>query len=137
MAGYLFKDGSQDEMCISFVLNYPAKTFAGFPFICPYQGPYPCAQEYVSTDLSCYVGLGRIFGTPLKIVSNATLSEPSTSIEATESPTSESLEQVPSSPTIKAQYNEQVPPTCLSNANSIHCLFVSALFSVGMLIPKN
>jgi hypothetical protein len=46
-----------------------------------------------------YVGLGRIFGTPpFKIVSNDTLSAPITSNQATESPTSESLEQVPSSP---------------------------------------
>jgi len=104
--------------------------------MCPYPGRFPCAQEYVSTDLIGYVGLGRIFGTPpFKIVSNDTLSAPITSNQATESPTSESLEQVPSSPVINAQYIKQVPPTSSSNANSMHFLFVFALFSVGMLIP--
>jgi len=62
--GRVFKDGSQDQMCISYLLYYPAKALAGFPFMCPYPGRFPCAQEYVSTDLIGYVGLGRIFGTP-------------------------------------------------------------------------
>jgi hypothetical protein len=109
-------------MCIGFVLYYPAKTFAGFPFVCPYPGRFPCAQEYVSTDLSGYEGLGRTFGTPIQIVSNETLSAPITSTQAAEDPTSE------------AQSNEQMTLTSSSNANSMHCLFVFALSSVVMLI---
>jgi dopamine beta-monooxygenase len=120
--GRVFKEGSQDEMCIGYLLYYPAKQFAGFPFICPYPGRFPCAQEYVSTDLDGYEGLGRTFGTPIQIVSNETLSAPITSTQAAEDPTSE------------AQSNEQMTLTSSSNANSMHCLFVFALSSVVMLI---
>ena len=68
--GTVFKEGSEDEMCIGFLLYYPAKKFAGFPFVCPYPGQFPCAEEYVSTDLSDYEGLGREFGMPSKIAAS-------------------------------------------------------------------
>ena len=61
--GSVFKEGSQDEMCIAFLLYYPAREFAGFPFMCPYPGRFPCYVEYVATDLNGYDDLGRVFGT--------------------------------------------------------------------------
>jgi len=60
--GTEFGLGSQEEMCIGFLLYYPAKKYAGFPFGCPYPGRGPCTEEYVSTDLNDYEELGRTFG---------------------------------------------------------------------------
>jgi len=107
--GKVFDEGSQEEMCVGFLMYYPAKKFAGFPFICPYPGQSPCAEEYVSTDLSGYEELGRTFGTPS---------------QATENPTSEA----------QSNANEQVTPTSSSNAHSMHCLFVLVLSSAAMFI---
>jgi hypothetical protein len=72
--GKRFAEGSEEEMCIAFLFYYPIKKFAGYPFVCPYPGQFPCTEEYVSTDLSGYDGLERTFGTPRVIASNETLS---------------------------------------------------------------
>ena len=74
--GKRFAEGSEEEMCIAFLLYYPIKKFAGYPFVCPYPGQFPCSEEYVSTDLSGYDGLERTFGTPRVIASNETTLSP-------------------------------------------------------------
>jgi len=64
-----FRDGnkfglsSQEEMCIAYVLYYPAKQFLGFPWLCPYGLDLPlCNQEMKATPLSSDAELGRTFG---------------------------------------------------------------------------
>jgi len=148
--GTVFKEGSQEEMCIGFMLYYPAKKFAGFPFVCPYPGRFPCAEEYVSTDLSDYEGLGREFGTPGKIqLSNDTLfslpQPPVTSIEPPSPSNSNTDEKMPTSAPITSSQATENPtstskagqatenPTSKAESAKVHCLFVIALSSAAVL----
>ena len=137
--GSVFKEGSQDEMCIAFLLYYPKKKFAGFPFVCPYPGRFPCAEEYVSTDLNGYEELGRVFGTPGNgPLSNVTLPQPPvTSIEPPaptppDSNTGTGENEVPI-PTSEAQETES--PTSKADSTKVYCFFVIALSSAAMFIP--
>ena len=68
-----YKDGSkfglssQEEMCIAFLMYYPAKQSSlGQPWVCPH-APWEttgtdCATELEYTDLHVVDGLGRSFG---------------------------------------------------------------------------
>jgi len=61
--GAEFGLSSQQEMCIAFVMYYPAKTSGGFPWMCPYGFPVPaCSQELDRFDLDDEQGLDRVFG---------------------------------------------------------------------------
>ena len=132
--GTVFKEGSDDEMCIGYLMYYPAKKFSGFPFICPYPGQFPCAEEYESSDLSDYSGLGREFGVPSKIaVSDEVLAEvpPPVTVPIDE-PTS------PSTPETEADTGtgEEMDETLTSKAQStnVHYLLAIILSSAAMLI---
>ena len=64
--GSKFGLGSDDEMCIAYILYYPARKdeVTGFPWICAYGlfGP-DCIQDVVDTDLKTESELDRQFGT--------------------------------------------------------------------------
>mmetsp|Transcript_10951 Transcript_10951/g.18178 ORF Transcript_10951/g.18178 Transcript_10951/m.18178 type:complete len:618 (-) Transcript_10951:1445-3298(-) len=135
--GTVFKEGSQDEMCIAFLLYYPRKKFAGIPFVCPYPGRFPCAEEYVSTDLNGYEDLGRVFGTsgngPL---SNVTLPQPPvTSMEPLTPSNSNTGENKPAyAPISTDEAPETENPTSKAESTKKYCLFVITLSSAAMFI---
>lgn len=65
-----FRDGdkfglsSQEEMCIAYVIYYPAKKAGGVPWMCPYNLGIPiCSQELGQFDIQDVQGLDRVFGT--------------------------------------------------------------------------
>lgn len=69
-----YKDGSafglssQEEMCIAYIMYYPAKqSSSGQPWVCPHKPWYDlgtpgCAQELVKSNLDSADDLGRNFG---------------------------------------------------------------------------
>jgi hypothetical protein len=62
--GATFGLSSQEEMCIAFVLYYPAKTYNDTAWLCPYGLPVPvCSQELANRDLQNDEELDRSFGT--------------------------------------------------------------------------
>ena len=114
--GSVFKEGSQDEMCIAFLLYYPARKFAGFPFVCPYPGRFPCAEEYVATDLNGYEDLGRVFGTSgNELLSNVNVTLPQPPVISIEppapTPTSSSNTGEGEKPTYAAIPTSETPET--------------------------
>jgi hypothetical protein len=63
--GGKFGRGSDDEMCIAFIMYYPARDLLGMPWICPYGVPdygSGCATELEQGDLGSAEELGRSFG---------------------------------------------------------------------------
>jgi hypothetical protein len=68
--GSRFGLGSQDEMCIAFLLYYPAKEVLGTPWQCAsWAGVVPdygsgCSTELEYSDLDGPDGLGRKYGSP-------------------------------------------------------------------------
>lgn len=61
--GGVFGLSSQEEMCIAYLLYYPAISNFGFTWGCPYGLQTPiCSQEYENTDLSSETELDRVFG---------------------------------------------------------------------------
>ncbi len=63
--GVKFGIGAEDEMCIAFILYYPARDLLGVPWICPHGAPDDgsgCATELQQGDLDSVDELGRIFG---------------------------------------------------------------------------
>ncbi|CAJ1960438.1 unnamed protein product [Cylindrotheca closterium] len=64
--GAEFGLSSQEEMCIAYVLYYPAQEAGGFPWMCPYGIGFPiCDQQLVPSDLQNNIqALNRVFGTP-------------------------------------------------------------------------
>lgn len=63
--GSKFGLGSQEEMCIGYIMYYPAKQLMGIPFICPYHDIEVfsvCKQEVGNIDLDSVEDLGRTFG---------------------------------------------------------------------------
>lgn len=61
--GAEFGLSSQEEMCIAFVMYYPAKAAGGLPWMCPYGLPVaPCSQELDRFDLDDEQYLDRVFG---------------------------------------------------------------------------
>jgi hypothetical protein len=62
--GASFGLSSQEEMCIAFVMYYPAKTALDNYWLCPYGLPVPvCSQELTTRDLQNDEELDRSFGT--------------------------------------------------------------------------
>mmetsp|Transcript_4379 Transcript_4379/g.10298 ORF Transcript_4379/g.10298 Transcript_4379/m.10298 type:complete len:171 (-) Transcript_4379:157-669(-) len=54
---------SQEEMCIAYVMYYPAKVSGNYPWMCPYGLGIPvCSQELGRFDLEDAQGLDRVFG---------------------------------------------------------------------------
>lgn len=133
--GSSFGLGSQEEMCIGFLLYYPAKKYAGFPFICPYPGRFPCAEEYVSTDLNDYEELGRTFGigTPGLPVTSIEPQNPYPSSSDSNTGTGTGANEptfapIPTSPT------ETESPTSKAGLMQVFYMFVIALSSAVMVI---
>lgn len=68
--GDQFGISSQQEMCIAYLLYYPAKQSQGFTWVCNLKpGDWPddgtgCSQELENTDLNDISQSGRVFGTP-------------------------------------------------------------------------
>ena len=63
--GSKFGAGSDDEMCIAFIMYYPARDLLGMPWICPHGAPdygSGCATELEQGDLGSADELGRSFG---------------------------------------------------------------------------
>lgn len=61
--GAKFGLSSQEEMCIAFVMYYPAQSAGGYPWICPHGFQIPiCSQELDRFDLEDEQGLDRVFG---------------------------------------------------------------------------
>ncbi|KAL7433032.1 hypothetical protein ACHAXM_003380 [Skeletonema potamos] len=137
--GKVFEGGSQEEMCVGFLMYYPAKKVAGYPFFCPYPGRIPCAEEYISTDLSGYEGLGRTFGTP-QTQTNETLSLSLSQLPQQVTNSSDEMMHTPTStPATTSQAHstenhEQVTAASSSNYYPLHCLFALALSSAAMFI---
>mmetsp|Transcript_4381 Transcript_4381/g.10303 ORF Transcript_4381/g.10303 Transcript_4381/m.10303 type:complete len:599 (-) Transcript_4381:246-2042(-) len=62
--GAEFGLSSKEEMCIAYVMYYPAKSALGFPWMCPYGLGVPiCSQELGQFDVEDVQGLDRVFGT--------------------------------------------------------------------------
>jgi hypothetical protein len=62
--GDSFGPSSQEEMCIAYVLYYPAKEYFGSSWDCPYGAGIPvCSQELTNRDLQNDEELDRSFGT--------------------------------------------------------------------------
>ena len=64
--GSEFGLGSDEEMCVAYVLYYPAKYVDEFPWMCPYDPPYindpTCTSEVSDRTLSGDANLDRVFG---------------------------------------------------------------------------
>jgi hypothetical protein len=63
--GVKFGIGSDDEMCIAFILYYPARDLLSMPWICPHGVPdygSGCVTELQQGDLDSVDELGRSFG---------------------------------------------------------------------------
>lgn len=61
--GAEFGVSSQEEMCIAYVMYYPAKATSGMPWFCPYGFQIPlCSQDLQRFDLEDVQGLDRVFG---------------------------------------------------------------------------
>jgi len=139
--GSTFGLGSQDEMCIGFLLYYPAKKFNGIPFVCPYPGRFPCAEDYVATDLNDYEELGRTFGigTPRLPVTSIEPPTPSNSDTGTGTSTGESVPAfaplpTPTSQDTETEDTEKESPTSKAEFMQVYCLFVIALSSSVMVL---
>jgi len=67
--GASFGLSSQEEMCIAFIMYYPAKSFWGYPWVCPYHTRDDmgsgCKQELNYGDLNSVEKLDRVFGNSL------------------------------------------------------------------------
>ncbi len=114
-------------------MYYPAKKFAGFPFVCPYPGRFPCAEEYVSTDLNDYEELGRTFGvgTPGLPVTSTEPQNPSPSSSDSNTGTSANepaFAPIPTSPI------ETESPTSKAGLMQVYYLSVIALSSAVLVI---
>ena len=129
--GSTFGIGSQDEMCIGFLLYYPAKKFNGIPFVCPYPGRFPCAEEYVATDLNDYEELGRTFGIGTPGLPVTSIEPPMTSnvpaLAPIATPTSQDVET-------EAADTETESPTSKADFMQVYSLFVISLSSAMMVI---
>lgn len=92
---------SQEEMCVAFVMYYPAKRAFNFPWICAHGMPFPvCGEELVSKDLSSDKELNRSFGTPGSTCSVSSFTPaPVTPQPTTGGPTKAPLVSPPKSPT--------------------------------------
>jgi hypothetical protein len=61
--GGVFGLSSQEEMCIAYLLYYPAISNFGSTWVCPFGlETGPCSQEYDSRGLSSATELERVFG---------------------------------------------------------------------------
>ena len=65
--GGKFGRGSDDEMCIAFIMYYPAREYFSVPWICPFNSGLPefgipCDAEVEEGDLGSAEELGRSFG---------------------------------------------------------------------------
>ena len=61
--GAKFGLSSQAEMCIAYIMYYPARDFEERPWMCPYGLEIPmCSQELDRFDLQDEQGLDRVFG---------------------------------------------------------------------------
>eukprot|EP00579_Thalassiosira_antarctica_P022723 CAMPEP_0201989938 /NCGR_PEP_ID=MMETSP0904-20121228/93111_1 /ASSEMBLY_ACC=CAM_ASM_000553 /TAXON_ID=420261 /ORGANISM="Thalassiosira antarctica, Strain CCMP982" /LENGTH=880 /DNA_ID=CAMNT_0048544185 /DNA_START=21 /DNA_END=2663 /DNA_ORIENTATION=- len=74
---------SDEEMCIAFVMYYPAKEFAGNPWMCPYGigalERIGCEQELEFSDVASDDNLGRSFGTSNECAVDSLLPAPTQS----------------------------------------------------------
>ena len=63
--GSKFGLGSEDEMCITFIIYYPAQDLLGMPWMCPYGAPDDgsgCSAELEYFHLNSVDDLGRSVG---------------------------------------------------------------------------
>ncbi|CAJ1960436.1 unnamed protein product [Cylindrotheca closterium] len=83
--GGAFGLSSQEEMCIAYLLYYPAISNFGFNWGCPYGAGTPiCAQELENEDLAGEIDLNRVFGSSGGVCPAAS---PAPSAQATDNPT--------------------------------------------------
>mmetsp|Transcript_5138 Transcript_5138/g.7439 ORF Transcript_5138/g.7439 Transcript_5138/m.7439 type:complete len:645 (+) Transcript_5138:49-1983(+) len=122
--GAKFGIGSDDEMCIAYVMYYPAKGFGGYPWLCPYGLDIPspnCNQELSPSSLGSDAELGRIFGSSSSasecLTSNSPTSQETVSHYGTNSsnaPTGKPTTVIPTVKTIApitAAAGESSPPS--------------------------
>ena len=123
-------------MCIVFLLYYPAKKYDGIPFACNYSAPFPCAQEYASTDLNDYEELGRTFGigTPGLPVTSIEPPTPSNSNANNVSGSGENVNEFVPIPTPTSQATKAESPMGKAEFMQVHCLLVIALSSAAMVV---
>ena len=85
--GDKFGLSSQEEMCIVYIIYYPAKQLMGYPWICPPYNPEDqewsdntgCAGELKHTNLNDVGDLGRNFGSsPSECTAEPTSNSPPT-----------------------------------------------------------
>jgi hypothetical protein len=77
--GDSFGLSSQEEMCIAYVLYYPAKSYNGGDWLCPYGLPVPvCSPELTYRDLQNDEELDRSFGSLGSVCPTASVSSPPT-----------------------------------------------------------
>jgi hypothetical protein len=70
--GAEFGLSSQEEMCIAYVMYYPAQSAGGYPWMCPYGIGFPvCDQQLGQSDLPDVQALDRVFGTPSETCANS------------------------------------------------------------------
>jgi hypothetical protein len=79
--GAKFGISSQEEMCIAYVMYYPAKSYFETPWLCPYGMGVPvCSPELTNRDLQNDEELDRSFGVSGSVC-------PGTDVDASPSPT--------------------------------------------------
>jgi hypothetical protein len=89
--GYKFGLSSEEEMCIAYVLYYPAREIGGFNWACPYAGGTnmipSCEQEvtYAGT-LKSENDLGRTFGISGSECNRTPMPTPASSLAPSQSP---------------------------------------------------
>jgi hypothetical protein len=77
--GASFGISSQEEMCIAYVLYYPAKTYFENNWLCPYGEAVPvCSQELTNRDLQNDEELNRSFGSSGSVCPATSVSPPPT-----------------------------------------------------------
>ncbi len=119
-------------------MYYPANKYNDIPFACMYSAPFPCAQEYASTDLNDYEELGRTFGigTPGLPVTSIEPPTPSNSNANTDSGSGENVNEFAPIPTPTSQATKAESPIGKAEFMQVHlhCLLVIALSSAVMVV---
>lgn len=117
--GGAFGLSSQEEMCIAYVLYYPAISNFGFNWACPYGLNAPiCNQELESIDLTGEADLNRVFGSsggvcPAETPAPSIPVAPTTSPATTPPPTETNDESSPTISPTRVPVSESPPPTRL------------------------
>jgi hypothetical protein len=84
----LFGKGSQEEMCMAFLLYYPRQTLIDdFGWICLYDIPFPtCSTNHTSRSLSTVSDLERSFGLPIAFSDAAQCQNPVINVTSSPAP---------------------------------------------------